>query len=172
MTAARVRASSQRPPQVNAIVRQLGEAMDDDQLPHEISVAVVYVDEHLMELEAVVGAGRWSGCASAYTVFDAIATFAGALQRFADGVDSQAEFVAGADNGGGLVALRFYRVDRAGHVVCHVRLATGGLPQDHRAEEVCRLSIEVPAETWAVVQFARQLGELVRTQAGKASLQV
>jgi hypothetical protein len=149
-----------------------GEAMDDDQLPHEITVAVVYVDEHLIELEVVVGAGRWCGCASAYTVSEAIATFAGALQRFAEGVDSQAEFVAGADNGGGLVALRFYRVDRAGHVACHVRIAAGRLPQNHRPEEVCRLSIEVAAETWAVVQFARQLGELARTQAGKASLQV
>jgi hypothetical protein len=146
--------------------------MNDVELPHEIAVAVVYADEHLIELEAVVGAGHWCGRASAYTVPGDIATFAVALQRFADGAAAEVEFVAGADNGIGLVALRFYRVDRAGRIACHVRLATGNLPKDHRPEEVCRLSIEVRVETWAVLRFARQLGELARTQAGKASLQV
>jgi hypothetical protein len=158
--------------QVLPIITGFGEAMDDDQLPHEITVAVVSVDEHLIELEALVGAGYWCGCASAYTVSENIATFAEALQRFAEGVDSQAEFVAGADNGIGLVAFRFYRVDRSGHVACHVRLASGKAPDDHRPEQVCRLSIEVAVEAWAAIQFARQLGEVARTQAGKASLRV
>ena len=146
--------------------------MNGVKLPHEIVVAVVYVDEHLIELEAVVGAGNWCGRGSAYTVPQDIATFAVALQRFADGASAKAEFVAGADTGIGLIGLRFYRVDRAGHIACHVRLATGSLPTDHREEEMFRLSIEVQPEAWGVIQFARQLGEVARTQTGQASLQV
>jgi hypothetical protein len=150
----------------------LGEAMDDVELTNEITLAIVYVDDHLLELEAVVRAGHWCGRANAYTVPQDVATFADALHRFADGATPQAEFTAGADNGIGLLAMRFYRVDREGHVACNVRLATGRLPTDHRPEEVWRLSIEVEAESWAVLKFAQQLGEIARTRAGRASLQV
>ncbi len=115
-------------------------------MPHEITIAVAYVDEDLMELEVVVGAGYWCGRASAYTVPQDMATFAVAIQHFADGASAEAEFVAGADTGIGLIGLRFYRVDRAGHIACHVRLATGRLSTKHRPEEVFRLSIEVQAE--------------------------
>src|SRR5262245_52504317 len=146
--------------------------MDNDGQPDEITVAVVHVDEHLMELEAVVRAGHWSGRACAYTVPQNISEFVAALKMFADGASSEAEFVAGADNGMGLVPLRFYRVDRSGHIACQVRLATERLPNNLHPEQVCRLSIEVVAETWAVLQFAQHLVELARTQTGKASLRL
>lgn len=145
--------------------------MDDLDLPREVNVEVVYVDEHLIGLAAVVGAGHWRGRATAYTVPADIARFAEALERFADG-GPPAAFVAGEDNGVGLIALRFYRTDRAGHIACHARLALGGVPTEHRPEEVSRLEVEVGAEAWAVGQFARQLAELARTQAGQATLTI
>jgi hypothetical protein len=147
-----------------------GKAVDDIDRPHELRLVVVYVDDDLTELEATVGAGYWSGRARAYTVPQDIATFASALQQFGSGASAGAEFVAGADTGIGLIALRFYRVDRSGHIACHVRLVTGRLPGDHRPEEVSRLSVEVRAEGAAVDRFARQLSELARTQAGQAVL--
>ena len=146
--------------------------MEDIQLPHGVSLAIVYVDEHLIELEAAVESDHWSGRARAYTVPQAIEAFGFALKRFADAVDAVAEFEAGADTGIGLIALRFYRVDRAGHIACHVRLVTGGLPNDFRPEEVFRLSIEMQTETWAVVRFARQINEMAQARAGQALLQV
>jgi hypothetical protein len=149
-----------------------GQAIEEVELPHEVSLAIVYVDEHLIELEAAVGSGHWSGRARAYTVPQHIEAFAIALKRFADAVDAVAEFVAGADTGIGLIALRFYRVDRAGHIACHVRLATGGLPNNFRPEEVLRLSIELRTEAWAVVPFARQISEMAQARAGRAVLQV
>jgi len=148
----------------------LGKRMNDVELPDEVTLAAVYVDEDLIELEAVIRAGHWRGRARAYTVPQCISTFITALERFADGEISEAEFTAGADTGIGLAALRFYKVDRSGHIVCHVRLATGYSTANQRPEEVFRLSIEVKTEAWAVIRFARQLGEMVQTQAGKASL--
>ena len=77
---------------------------------------------------------------------------------------------AGVDNGIGLIALRFYRIDRSGHIAGHATLASGGVPTDHRPEQVSRLAVEFRAEAWGVAQFARQLAELARTQEGRASL--
>ena len=141
-------------------------------LPSELTLAVVYVDEHLIGLEAIVRAGYWCGRVKNYTVSNHIADFALALIRFTDGTSIEAKFVAGSDTGAGLIALRFYRVDRSGHIACHVRLDTGGLPEDHRPEQVFRFLIEVQTETWAVIQFARQLDEVARTLEGRASLRL
>jgi hypothetical protein len=146
--------------------------MDNEGLSDQITLTVIYVDEDLIELEAVVRASHWSGQACAYTVPQDIVESAGDLQAFAEGARSEAEFVAGADNGIGLVALRFYRVDRSGHIACHVRLETRELSANSRPEQICRLSIEVMAETWSLLQFARQLGNLARNQTGKATLRL
>jgi hypothetical protein len=146
--------------------------VDDVDMPCEISIEVAYVDEHLVQLEAIVGAGDWSGRALAYTVPHDIGEFAAALDRFAAGNGRAAEFVAGAENGIGLIALRFYRIDRAGHIACHVRLASGEVPTYHRPEQVFHLAVEVGAEAWAVGAFARELEELAEEQAGRASLKI
>ena len=146
--------------------------MDHLDMPVEVSIEVVYVDEHLVQLEAIVGAGHWSGRARAYTVPQEIADFAKVLDRFASGTTGSAEFTAGADNGIGLVALRFYRIDRAGHIACHARLASDSVATEHRPEQISLFAVEVGAEAGAVGRFARQLEELARVQSGRASLMI
>jgi hypothetical protein len=143
--------------------------MDDLDLVQEVSIEVVYVDEHLIELAAAVGAGHWRGRATAYTVPADVVKFAEALLRFADG-GPPAAFEAGANTGIGLIGLRFYRIDRSGHIACHARLASGGVPTEHRPEQVSQLAMEFGTEAAAVERFARQLAELARTQGGRASL--
>src|SRR5262245_47186186 len=145
--------------------------MDVLDLAREVSIEVVYVDEHLIELAATVGAGHWRGRATAYTVPADVNRFADALLQFADG-GPPAAFEAGADNGIGLIALRFYRIDYSGHIAGHAQLASGRVPTDHRPEQVSRLAVEFGAEAWAVAHFARQLAELTRAQKGRASLAI
>lgn len=145
--------------------------MNDLDLPSEMSVEVVYVDEDLMQLEATVGVGHWRGQARSYTTPSDIGEFAGALRRFADG-GLPAEFAAGADNGIGLIGLRFYRIDRSGHIACHARLASGEVPTDHLPEQVSQLATEFKTEAWAVGLFAGQLAEMARAQSGRASLAI
>ncbi len=145
--------------------------MDDLDLAREVSVEVVYVDEHLIELAATVDTGHWRGRATAYTVPTEVSRFADALLQFADG-GPPATFEAGADNGIGLISLRFYRIDRSGHIAGHARLASGRVPTEHRPEQVSRLAVEFGAEAWAVAQFARQLSDLARTQKGRASFAI
>jgi hypothetical protein len=145
--------------------------MDDLDLAREVSIEVVYVDEHLIQLAATVRAGHWRGRATAYTVPTDVNRFADALLQFADG-GPPASFEAGADNGIGQIALRFYRIDRSGHIAGHAQLASGHVPTDHRPEQVSRLAVEFGAEAWAIAQFARQLTELARTQTGRATLAI
>jgi hypothetical protein len=144
--------------------------VDDSYTPDQVSIEVVYVDEHLIELEAVVNAGHWRGRARAYTVFKDIAGFAIALQKFAEGTIAEAEFVGGKDNGIGFIAMRFYRIDRAGHIALHIRLATGHMPP--RSEQVSRLALEVSAEARGVGQFAQQLRNLGGANSGRACLAI
>lgn len=98
-----------------------------------------------------------------------LARFADALLRFADG-GPPVEFEAGTGAGIGLIGLRFYHIDRAGHIACHTRLALSGVRTERRPEQVSRLEVEFGAEAWAVEQFARRLAEIARTQEGQASL--
>jgi hypothetical protein len=146
--------------------------VDDLDLARELRVEVVYADEHLVQLEAIVEVGHWRRRARAYTMTQDIAELADALVRFADGTIAEAEFAAGADNGIGLIGVRFYRIDRAGHIACHARLASGDVRTDHRPEQVSRLAIEFGAEAWGVGKFAAQLAEMARTQSGRASLAI
>jgi hypothetical protein len=143
--------------------------MKDDDLAHEVSIEVVYVDEHLIQLAAVVQSRHWTGRATAYTVPADIIRFADDLLRFVDG-GPPAAFEAGADNGIGLIALLFYRIDRSGHIACHARLASDCEPK--RPEQVSKLAVEFGAEAWSVGQFARKLAELGRTQSGRALLAI
>jgi hypothetical protein len=146
--------------------------VDGFDLPQELSLEVVYVDEHLMELEATVCTGDWRGRAKTYTVPTDVAAFAAALQRFADGAAGAAEFTAGAGTGIGLIALRFYRIDRAGHIAGHASLATDDVATDHRPEQISRLAVEFGAEAWPLSQFAAELGELAATQSGRVSMTI
>ena len=146
--------------------------MDDLDPTPEISLEIVYADEHLLELEAIVRNGLWRGQAKAYTLPRDIATFATSLERFADGAVATAAFQAGDDTGIGLISLRFYRIDRAGHIACHTTLVTNDYSTDHRPEEEWRLAVEAGAESWAVLQFARQLTCVASAEAGRASLAI
>ena len=146
--------------------------MDDLDSEHQVTVEIVYEDEDVIQIEAVVRGGEWRGRAKAYTVPTELHLFAERLLAFAAGKSASADFNVGEDNGIGLIVLRFYRVDRSGHTACHVRLASGDVSMGHRPEEVFRLSLELHAETWAIERFARQLSVLASTQSGKAILDV
>lgn len=145
--------------------------MDDFDSALEMSLEVVYDDEDMVELDAIVNAGWWRGRCCAYTVPSDISRFAEALLQFIDGGPSAA-LEAGADNGIGFIGLRFYRIDGSGHIAGHARLASGQVPTVHRSEEVSRLAVEFRVETWAILKFARQLVDLAQAKKGRATLAI
>src|SRR4051812_39383199 len=99
----------------NAFIVKTVVLMDVSDLTSEVSIDVVYVDDDMIELAAIVSAGNWRGHSTAYTAQADVSRFAHALLQFADG-GPPAELEAGADNGIGLIGLRFYRIDLAGHI--------------------------------------------------------
>jgi len=98
--------------------------MATEDAAYQVSLEVVYVDEHLLQLRCRVTVGEWSGQARAYTTQGAIRTLANDLRRFGESLRGQSRWEAGADNGIGLIGLHLYCVNRAGHIACHVRLAS------------------------------------------------
>ena len=77
---------------------------------------------------------------------------------------------AGADTGIGWAHLRWYALDRAGHLACYVRLATQHIGS--RPESVRRLAMEMPVEPFSVERFARQLITVAETLTGEAVLSI
>jgi hypothetical protein len=141
---------------------------EEPRLP-SLTVRVVYDDlPDLVEIEARVLSGDWSGVTCVYASPSLLAE--GARGLLAWTLSPREEFIlaAGADTGIGWFQLRCYAVDRAGHLACHVNLATSA--NGDRPEQVWRLSLEIPAETASVERFARQLIAVAETLIGEATL--
>ena len=141
---------------------------DKPRLP-SVTVRVVYEDlPDLIEIEARVLSGDWSGITCAYTSPCALVEEARGLLAWTACPREEFALDAGADTGIGWFQLRCYAVDRAGHLACHVNLATSAIGD--RPEEVWRLSLEIPTETASVERFARQLIAVAETLTGEATL--
>src|SRR4051812_16978883 len=135
----------------------------------QLSLEVVDDDEHLIQVECRVAVGGWSAVARAYTTPDELRALASAAGQFAEALRGPVEWEAGADNGIGLIGLRLYTIDRAGHIRCHVRLASDA-PTSARPEEIWRFAAELPTEPGQVTAFARLLGGVAEDLRGQAVL--
>jgi hypothetical protein len=145
--------------------------VDTDGPADQLSLEVVYEDEHLIQVECRVKFGDWSGAARAYVRQDDLRAFASAARRFGETLRGPAAWEAGKDNGVGLVGLRFYTIDRSGHIRCYVRLASDA-PSPCRPEEIWRFAAEVPTEAEQIIAFARQLDRVTEELRGQAVLAI
>src|SRR5204862_5257804 len=131
-----------------------------------LTLRVVYDDPHLIEVEVRVVAGDWSGTTRAYTPPGSLGDGARDLLAWSARPHEPVALEAGSDTGIGWVSLRWYTIDRSGHLVCHVRIATaeeGGWP-----EGVRRLALEFPTELGLVERVARQLASVAASRPGDA----
>jgi hypothetical protein len=134
-----------------------------------ITIRVVYEDlPDLIEVEARVMAGEWSGTTRAYTGPGLLAKEARKLLVWTARPSEEFILEAGADTGIGWLRLRWYRVDRAGHLFCHVQMATPAT--SGRPEGVRRLTLEFSTEPTLVERFARHLVSLAESLTGEAVL--
>jgi hypothetical protein len=143
---------------------------DANSLANELTLEVVYHDEHLIELRCQIAFDGWSGIAQACTTQGELQGFADMVKQFGENPKSPAELEAGADNGIGLIGLRFYVLNRSGHIRCHVQLASGNVNTPCRPEEIWRFAAEVPTESGLIVAFAKQLTSVAKTLKGTAIL--
>jgi hypothetical protein len=143
-----------------------------DEEPHwpSLTLRVVYEDlPDLIEVEARVAADGWSGIACAYTSPHSLGEAARGLLNWAERPSEEFALEAGADTGIGWLSLRWYVIDRAAHLACHVRMATSADNSD-MPEDVRRLSLEFRTERSMVERFARQLASLAKSLTGEAVL--
>ena len=74
----------------------------------------------------------------------------------------------GSDTGSSWFLMRWYTIDWAGHLACHVQFATRN--ETRRPEGVNRLSLEFLTEPAMVEQFAHELISLSRSYTGEAAI--
>ena len=136
-----------------------------------LSLRIVYDDlPDLIEVEVRVVSDEWSGVAQAYTTPASLAEDGRGLLAWSRQPIGEFAFEAGADTGIGWARLRWYAVDRAGHLVCHAQLASRAY--SGRPESARRLALEFAVEAYAVERFANQLVVVAETLAGEAPLPV
>jgi hypothetical protein len=142
---------------------------DDETRSPTMTLRVVY--EHrpdLIEVEARVAAAGWSGITRAYTGRVSLCEEARGLSAWTARPRDVFALEAGADTGVGWLSLRWYTIDRAGHLACHVQIATTA--ESSRPEGVRRLSLEFLTEPALVERFARQLISVAESLTGEAVL--
>ena len=129
---------------------------------------VVYSDPHLIEVEARVEMGFWSGVAAAYTTPGQLGSAARRLEEWARHPEGECLLEVGADTGIGWIHLAFHEINKAGHLSCRMQIAGGN--QTNRSDMEPRLSIQMHTECGLVIRFAQHLRSLAETLAGEATL--
>lgn len=137
-----------------------------------ISVEVVYVDEHLVELATSFAFVEWSARSTAYTGFQTIGEFAEKLAGFASNLSGEVAFEDGNEGLPGFLGLKFYAIGGVRHLFCHLRLVSKEVPTDHRPEELWKVSVELPTEAAALDVFVAGLRRIVEHKSGKAILKL
>ena len=135
-----------------------------------LTLRLTYEDEHLVQLEARLAAGDWTGMSAAYTTLEDLVGAADRLQTFARHLDGEASIVAGADNGTGMITVRFHTLDRARHLACAIALAAP--TASNRPEDSTRLQIDLTTEPAALDRFIGELRDLAGRKKNEASLEL
>ncbi len=134
-----------------------------------LTLSVVYDDlPDLIEVQARVVFGDWSGISGAFINPDSLCERARRLLAWSLRPSSEFAIEAGADTGMGWLHLRWYMIDRAAHLACHVQIAMR--KESDRPEGVRRLSLEFHTQPLLVERFARQLVSVATSLTGEAVL--
>jgi len=133
-----------------------------------ISIAVIWLDEHLLEVRIAASNGRFSAEADCYDSHDAIERVAAAVRGFPRSVEDRREVSVGnldPDQIKGGCRLLLRCVDASGGAVVDVTvLAT----DQHDPIETA--SFEIPIEAAAIDAFASELGRMELVAGSEATL--
>jgi hypothetical protein len=144
---------------------------DSDVYSPSVAMTVIYEDRpDLIELETVARSNDWRGRATSYASPDLLRRDAVALTSWARQPRGEFRLESGDNTGIGWALLRFYEIDLAGHIACHVTLASvaGGA---QREESISRISFEFKTEFELLARFAKQLEHFADSAQGVAVLE-
>ncbi|MCD4726023.1 MAG: hypothetical protein K8R46_00015 [Pirellulales bacterium] len=142
--------------------------MSIDDAKSGLTLRVIWFDDDLIELTCSLAYGKFNGESTCYTTSLQLHNFANALSQFSLTAEGQPMFESGLGDGSKACDLRAYRIDKAGHMAVHVKMATDKLTD--RPQSIARLELEMLVETWSLSQFAEQLRQVARTNTGQACL--
>jgi hypothetical protein len=120
----------------------------------DLSVALVWSDDHMIEVECRLAFADCSGVACVYTTLADVQGFAKKLRSCVI-LPWTAEWRMGEG-----IAIRFNSVDHAGHIACQIHLATSA-NTGHRPEQVWKLSAEMEVYPAQILTFANDLAHML-----------
>lgn len=137
---------------------------------YQLSLAVVWADIDLLEIELSVSFMAWSGLERSYVTRDDLTSFAASLDEVVAG-STAAEFSAGQpDLGYG--SCRVFEYDRARRLGMEVVVGHAGGNVVNRPDYPRELRVSVPIERGQLSVFASRLRQLVASERGTASLPI
>ncbi len=133
-----------------------------------IHIAIIYTDEHLIELRVKASNGVFAGQAEMYADLGVLAEFAAVLRGFPTSQSDSREFEIGsfdAANAGGGAGFRFFCVDSVSHVSAEVKLRGDPNVKGGVSDSVL---LYIPVEAAALDSFVAEL-ELMAAVVGQAA---
>jgi predicted glycoside hydrolase/deacetylase ChbG (UPF0249 family) len=131
---------------------------------------VVYDDDDLIEIEICPSVKGWTAAARVYASAQQTAESARPLREWVSRpVQPFALDIGGVNGVNGWACLRFYIIDKSGHVTCHLQLASMVLDEPQE-EDTWRLSLEMRTEPALIDSFVQELESMAADRAGEAVL--
>jgi hypothetical protein len=137
---------------------------------NRFSLAVVWSDSDLLEIELAVAFMAWSGVERSYVTRNELTSFAASLDAVAAGAVA-AEFNAGQPDLG-YARCRVFEYDRARHLGMEVVAGLAGGHVVNRPDYPRELRVWLPIERGQLTSFAVRLRQLVAAERGWASLPI
>lgn len=142
--------------------------MDKEKLKSFLELEIIWKDDDIFELKVTASNGRYFGITEVYDTTESLLSFAQTLIDFPN-QNKIAIHEAGKKNGYAYFSMRFYCIDKVGHIGIEINLEDT-VATEFRKEEKNKLKLEIIAEPSAIDNFQKALKNLAINQKGVAIL--
>ncbi len=142
--------------------------MDIDNRKSFLELKVIWKDDDMFELKVTASNERFFGTTEVYDTSDSLTSFAKSLIGYPTD-DKTLVHEAGEKNSYAYFSMKFYCIDKAGHIGVQINLEEN-VATEYRQEEKDKLTLEIVVEPNAIDNFQKQLIHLAVNQEGVATL--
>jgi hypothetical protein len=136
-----------------------------------VAISVICEDRpDLIELTADAQSFNWRGQVTFWAATKELKRESVALASWARLPSGEFRMELGKVSGEGSTLIRFYEINLAGHIACHVKLASDA-HKSQREESIFSLSLELRTEPELITRFAKQLERFTDSVQGVAVLE-
>jgi hypothetical protein len=135
-----------------------------------LKLEVVWKDDDMFELKVTASNGQFSGTTKVYDGSHLLYNFANSLVGFPKQDDSILFYEAGEKDSYSYFAMKFYPIDKIGHLAVQVTLEAN-VSTKYRPEEKDKLILEILTEPSLIDSFVKSLATMAQKEEGQAILE-